>query len=330
MRRFIYFIALFFGASLPAHATCEGQDLIQAMSSEERAEFDAAVNSQPFPSGNFWRAQKGEQEIHLFGTFHMGDPRHKATMRKIAPYLDAADLVLLEATRDDVQKLQSYMAQNPDVMFIQDGPTLPDQLPEDLWQQFSKEMGVRGIPSFMASKFRPGYATMMLGIPPCAMDFVSGNAPAGLDTLIQNYARDNEIATKGLEPYDTAIGIFNLLEEGDPMEALRIGIAMTTDATNSFITLREGYFRGDHGAIWEYSRRTALSTPGLDPDLLKQDFAKLERVTLVDRNAAWMPIILDDSEDKNLFIAVGAAHLTGETGILNLLQNEGYTLTSLD
>ncbi|AML50070.1 TraB/GumN family protein [Falsihalocynthiibacter arcticus] len=330
MRRFIYFIALFFGASLPAHATCEGQDLIQTMPSEERAAFDAVVNAQPFPSGNFWRAQKGDQEVFLFGTFHMGDPRHDATMLKIAPYLDSADLVLLEATRNDVKKLKTYMAQKPEILFIQDGPTLPDQLPEDLWQQFSKEMGVRGIPSFMASKFRPGYATMMLGIPPCAMDFVSGDAPAGLDTLIQNYARDNGVATKGLEPFDTAIGIFNLLEEGDPMEALRIGIAMTTDATNSFITLREGYFRGDHGAIWEFSRRTALSTPGLDPDLLKQDFAKLERVTLVDRNVAWMSVILEEAKDKRLFIAVGAAHLTGETGILNLLANEGYTLFPID
>lgn len=330
MQRFIYFLALLFGFSLPVHAACEGQDLINSMTKSERAEFDAVVNAQPFPRGNFWRAQKGEQEIFLYGTFHLGDPRHKATMEKIAPYLDQSDLIMLEATSDDIEKLKSYMVKHPSILFIQDGPTLPEQLPEDLWKKFSEEMSARGTPAILASKLRPGYATVMLSIPPCAVNFSSGTQPAGLDGLIHDYIEAHDLESLGLEPFDTALSIFNLLEEGDAIEALRLGIAMTNDANNSFITLREGYFREEHGAVWEFGKRTALASPGMDPVLLKQDFAKLERVTLTDRNAAWLPLILDHSEDKQLFVAVGAAHLTGHNGLLNLLAKEGYSLYPLD
>lgn len=330
MRHFIYSIALLIGFSTPAAAQCVGENQIDAMPADERAAFYDVVNAQPFPRGNYWRAERNSQEIYILGTFHLDDPRHAQTMAQIAPTLDAVDLIMLEASQKDVAQLQAYMAKNPGIMFNNDGPTLPDQLPEDLWQRFSKEMGVRGIPSFLAAKFRPGYATMMLGIPPCAMDFSTGKQPEGLDKMIQDYAKTHALPTKGLEPYDTALKIFALLEEGDPMEALRLGIAMTNDAENSFVTLRDEYFRGEHGAIWEFSRQTALSTSGMDPEVLEKDFDKLEKISLVDRNEAWVPVLLKEVEDKSLFVAVGAAHLTGETGILNLLANDGFTLIPLD
>lgn len=47
---------------------------------------------------------------------------------------------------------------------------------------------------------------------------------------------------------------------------------------------------------------------------------------LVHRNAAWIPVI-EATEGTTLVVAVGALHLPGETGILNLLQQQGYSLT---
>jgi uncharacterized protein YbaP (TraB family) len=330
MRRFIYFLALFFGFTTPALSQCVGEDLIDAMTDKERATFYSVVNAQPFPRGNYWRATRGDQDIHVLGTFHLDDPRHADTMERIIPQLEASDLIMLEASRNDVDLLKQFMANNPGIMFNNTGPTLPDQLPEETWQKFSTEMSARGIPSFLAAKFRPGYATMILGIPPCAMDFRTGTEPEGLDYLIQDYAQKNALATKGLEPFDTALQIFALLEEGDPLEALRLGIAMTNDADNSFVTLRDEYFRGEHGAIWEFGRSTALATPGMDAEMLAKDFDKLEKVSLVDRNAACIPVMFKVAEYKSFFVSVGASHLTGETGILNLLANEGFTLYPLD
>jgi uncharacterized protein YbaP (TraB family) len=104
---------------------------------------------------------------------------------------------------------------------------------------------------------------------------------------------------------------------------------MNFEAQNTFVTMRDGYFKGEHGAIWHLARETALNTPGLDPAQTAQDFDKMERVMLTERNHAWLPVILEHSDKDKIFIAVGAAHLTGEAGILNLLAEAGYTLRPL-
>ena len=45
-----------------------------------------------------------------------------------------------------------------------------------------------------------------------------------------------------------------------------------------------------------------------------------------DRNAAWMQKLPEIMKEKSSFIAVGALHLAGEEGLLNLLTEAGYTV----
>lgn len=47
------------------------------------------------------------------------------------------------------------------------------------------------------------------------------------------------------------------------------------------------------------------------------------------RNQKWIPKIVDMMEKETIFIAVGAGHLPGNQGVLNLLQEQGYILQPL-
>ena len=47
---------------------------------------------------------------------------------------------------------------------------------------------------------------------------------------------------------------------------------------------------------------------------------------LINRNKNWIPKIIDFIENKPTFVAVGAAHLVGKQGVIQLLRNEGYTM----
>jgi uncharacterized protein len=51
------------------------------------------------------------------------------------------------------------------------------------------------------------------------------------------------------------------------------------------------------------------------------------RLLLHQRNQNWVAQIPDKIKDESTFIAVGAAHLIGEHGLVQLLRNEGYTVT---
>lgn len=54
--------------------------------------------------------------------------------------------------------------------------------------------------------------------------------------------------------------------------------------------------------------------------------ANFEDVFLNNRNESWIPVIEDLIKKQPTFIAVGAAHLGGQKGILNLLKAKGYTI----
>ena len=61
-----------------------------------------------------------------------------------------------------------------------------------------------------------------------------------------------------------------------------------------------------------------------DPDAV---FARMQAQLLEARNRAWIPVILGAQSRGTIVVAAGAAHLHGDAGVLNLLAEQGYTLT---
>ena len=53
---------------------------------------------------------------------------------------------------------------------------------------------------------------------------------------------------------------------------------------------------------------------------------KSRKCLLEVRNENWMVKMPDMMKDKSTFFAVGAAHLLGEQGMINLLRKKGYVV----
>ena len=45
------------------------------------------------------------------------------------------------------------------------------------------------------------------------------------------------------------------------------------------------------------------------------------------RNEKWISRMVEKMDQQPVFFAVGAGHLWGDTGLISLLRNEGYTVT---
>lgn len=311
-------------APLPALALCQGRDMLVQLPADQRAALDTAVASQPFAAGNHWRAERGDSTIHVIGTFHLFDDRMNLHMRKLMPVLHQAKAIYLEATDAEIAQLQAAMAQRPELMFTTTGPTLPERLTEAEWQHLSSEMQARGIPAFLASKFQPWYVSVLLGVPPCAMDRMTPTS-SGLDHLILTAAQDMGTPALALEPYDTVFRAFEGMADADEIEMIRATLPLTAMAEDMFATMVESYFREDHRQIWELSR-TMSAAKAPDPARAEADFALLEEVLVNARNRAWMEVILPAAKGRTIVVAVGAGHLAGQQGVLNLLAEAGYTL----
>ena len=64
---------------------------------------------------------------------------------------------------------------------------------------------------------------------------------------------------------------------------------------------------------------------------LKDDeSADFMRLLVDNRNISWVRQLKEIFATTPAFVAVGALHLPGENGLLNLLRREGYIVTAVD
>lgn len=320
-------VALVSFLAAPVLAQCAGQNLFQQMPPDKLAALTAAADAVPFPRGNYWRATKGDATVTLIGTYHFDDPRHDPTLATITPVIQSASTVLVEAGPEEEKALKDLIARDPGKMMIMDGPTLLEQLPPEVWTQLSQALSQRGIPGFMAAKLQPWYVAVLLSVPPCAMAQMQD--PKGLDGLVIDTAEAAGVPVRGMEPFDTVFKIFGEMTQAEMVAMIQSTLAVEPQAEDYSATLADSYFAGESRIIWEYMRDVSYAMPGYTRAQVDAEFARMEQLLMVSRNQAWIPVITKAAADGPVFAAFGALHLSGENGVLNLLQNEGFTLEQL-
>jgi len=321
----VFAVSFLFLHPVAALATCEGTDLIEAMPPEELQALRDRADTQPYPAGLLWRAARGDTTITFFGTYHFPHEMTDAHLAALKPLIETADDIYLEVSNDDHGRLEAEVARDPSIMFITQGDTLPDLLGEQDWQSYAAAMKERGIPGFMASKFKPLWAAMMLGIGPCEARQGALEAK-GIDMLIGDHAAEIGNPSKSLEDYRTLLTMLDSFPQQDQLDMIRLFFAWPLDADDMAYTLRQRYLDQDIALIWEYSRAITLAHGGATAE---EDFALFEQLLMIDRNHAWIDLLLDKAAGRTVFAAVGAAHLPGEHGVLNLLEQAGFDIAPL-
>ena len=323
--RYLFTLLLMMLSPVGALALCEGEDLIAALPAADAADLNARADATLYGNGLLWRAEKDDTQITWFGTYHFAHAMTEAHLEALKPQIEAADAVYLEVSNDDQKRLQGEIASDPSIMFITEGDTLPDLLGEPDWTTYKAAMEDRAIPGFMAAKFKPIWAAIMLGIGPC--ESRSGaTKEAGIDLRIGEHAELIGNPSRSLEEYRTLLTMLDAFPQEDQLDMIRLFFAWTGDADDMAYTLRQRYLAQETGVIWEFSRMISLQYGGPDA---KEDFELMEQQLLIRRNQGWIELLLQEAQGHRIFAAVGAAHLPGRHGVLNLLAEEGFTITPM-
>ena len=325
-RAFATLAALFLLAQ-PVAAECVGENLLDRMAPADRAALDAKAAEVPYSTGNYWRATKDGRTVTMIGTYHLDDPRHEATRAIIAPAISAARTVLVEAGPEEEAQLMARLADEPSLMMITDGPTLLEQMPPEDWDRLVAAMADRNIPAFMAAKFKPWYITIMLSIPACGLEEMTD--ANGLDASVIAAATEQNIPLRALEPYDTVFSIFGSLSNAQQIDMINTSLAMEDRAVDMSITLADAYFDQDSRIIWELLKDVSLDLPGYTPERVQAEFAQMEEAMMSARNRNWIPVIEAAAKDGPVFAAFGALHLSGDDGVLALMERAGWRLERL-
>ena len=280
----------------------------------------------PFARGNFWLARRGAETVTLVGTFHLDDARHSATMAWLDPTIAGAATVLVEAGAQAEAALKARLAEDPKLL-LSDGPTLPERLSPQDWSALSQALTARGVPAFMGARMKPWYLSAILAVPPCMMPVDQGMN--GLDARVINAATAYKVPVKALEPYDTILGLFDGFTPEEETALLHAAIATEGTSGDEAMTTAEAYFRGDSQLLWEYSRMKALTAPGIDPATAAAALDETQATLIDARNRSWIPVIEAAAAQGPTVAAFGALHLPGPSGVLALLQANGWTITPI-
>ncbi|MEX1662855.1 TraB/GumN family protein [Thioclava sp. 15-R06ZXC-3] len=318
---------LWVALALPVGAQCSGSDLFDALPKAEQARLEAAAHAVPFAQGLVFSATKGDQTITLAGTYHLPDPRHDALVAQVQEALKHASALLVEAGPDEEARLQKAMMADPTLMFSK-GKTLPELLSPAEWELTKTALAAHGMPAFLAAKMRPAFVAMTLSLPPCAVKDM-GAGGKGLDKVLMQAAQTDKVAIRALEPWDTVFTLFNSISEADSLEMLRAAVVGAPLADDMGVTMADLYFRGEPRIIWELAREQAIAG-GMAPVEVERQMKLSEDLLMVARNHNWLPGIEAAATNGPVVVAVGALHLSGDQGLLYLLQQDGYTITRLD
>ena len=321
--------ALIFALTASAQAQpCDGQNLITALPAAERNVLRAMADG-PYDHGNFWQARKGGQQITLVGTYHLSDPRFDAILTTLAPYLAQAAVLMVEAGPVEQKALQTAVAQDPSLMYLTTGPTLPEQLPPEDWAQVAKAVTARGMAPFVAAKMQPWLLASFLELPACLFP-LPVKADQGLDKRLIDAALAQGTPIVALEPYDAIIKIFAQIPRADQMAMLLQTVAMDAQSVDMAKTLSDSYFAGDSRLFWAYTGQALLDLPGMTKAKADREMALIDHAMISSRNAAWVPVLEGAAHKGPVLAAFGALHLPGDQGVLNLLAKNGWTIQALN
>ena len=317
-----------------ALAACTGRDLIAALPPERAAAIRAASEAVPYHEGLLFQAERGDQRITLIGTYHFPDPRHQATLDRVAPALAAADALFVEAAPADEERLAKALAADPTLMVDPDGPTLPERLEPAEWDALAQAMSDRGTPGVIAARMRPWYVALMLGVSPCMVRAMAdGSGEQGLDRMLAQEAQAAGVPVRSLEPWDTIFGLFAGLSPEEELDMIRAGLPAAQYADDYAVTLTDAYFRGEVWSIWEFGRFDAYANSGLSRQAVDDQLSLVRTRLMDDRNRAWIAPLVQGAKragPDGIVAAFGALHLPGEAGVLSLLEDQGFTITRLD
>lgn len=324
---FVVMTLLAMGKAYAEAPACKGSDMLAALRKSDPAlvaAITAEADKTPNGKGLLWKIEKaGEKPSYLFGTMHMADPRVTALPATARQAFETADKVVIETTDIlDQPRMLAALMKEPDLTMFTDSTTLTSLLPPQDVEMVEKALDARGIPAGTVDKMKPWMLSAMIALPVCELARKAGGAPV-LDVKLAEDARAAGKEIDGLESAADQLRAMASLPMAfhirGLVDTLRLGDRID-DVNETMIVL---YQQGDTGMFWPLFRAVLPDDSGGD-----EGYAAFDEAMVKARNRTMAERALPILRKGNAFIAVGAMHLPGPDGLVELLRKQGYTVTA--
>ncbi|KQT43177.1 hypothetical protein ASG43_15045 [Aureimonas sp. Leaf454] len=312
-------------------ADCRAESLLSRLEGSERlAPLAAEAEAEPNGRGKLFRVEReGLKPSFLYGTMHMTDPRVLALEPQADAALAGADRLVIETT-DILGGKDASLAvlARPDLLTLPAGKTLDDYLAPEVRTRIEAKLDEYGIPFGSVERLQPWFFSVGLLLPPCE----AARQESGAEVL------DVSLASRAKAAGKPVLGLETAIEQVEAMASLSMDLQVSSllamlelkpDMPGIFESMIELYLSGDIAMI---SAVAEAAMPLSDvPAESVAAYAEFEDRIVEKRNVLMaerlQPIL---SADGGTFVAVGALHLPGRTGLVELLRKAGYRVTRAD
>jgi uncharacterized protein YbaP (TraB family) len=251
--------------------------------------------------------KKLSRPSYLFGTLHLICPDDYVWQEPMQQALKNSSTVAFEMDMDD-PSIQSQMMAG---LLLKDGRKLQDFYTEEEYRRLSELAAANGIPLQMMERFSPFALISFL-----YTKAVDCPVPDSYEGNIMKLAQKDGKQIIGLESLADQLNVIQKMN-ADSVAKQVLGIADDLDSFRSmFNNMLQAYKAQDLPSLYEY----IIESPDYKSEL---------ESLLYQRNERWIPSITQLISKEPAFIAVGAGHLWGERGVIDLLRKKGYTVEAV-
>jgi len=221
-----------------------------------------------------------------------------------------ADEVYFEVDMDNLFEMLGVMKK----MKMRNDTTLADLLNKSDYEKVKKyfETNESILPFSVLETYKPLLAASMLmeGSSEC-------ETPEAMEEVIMKEAKNNGKKIRGMETMAYQMSIFDTIPYKLQAEEL---VKYVDDAgkdsseTQEYDKLMQAYRDQDLTQLEELTKTTDMG------------IANFTDILLYNRNRNWVEKLKTILPDRSVLVAVGAGHLPGEKGVINLLRKAGYTV----
>lgn len=267
------------------------------------------VAAERFTQGTLWRVTRGGiAPSHVFGTIHLADPRVLELPAAVLQALGRARSYAMEVPNWEGHDWRMYEAAQ-----LPAGRSLEQLIGAEAFEKLSAELKRRGLPAQLLPSLKPWAALANIAVTP------EGYEHATLDQKLFELARSRRLKIEALEGTEEHIAVF----DGIPLETQVAMLRHTLEQRDYLASMIEptlqAWLRRDLVGIRAVNERIVARFPAMAPH-----YALFMRHLVDNRSVVMAHRLHGKLRAGGVFVAVGATHLVGESGLLRLIERQGY------
>ena len=268
-----------------------------------------------------WKVSGGNlsRPSYILGTYHFAPSSMMDKIPGMQQAIDGCDIVVGEIKQDEMTSTEGQMAMAQAMMAPADSTLDKLYSPEDyaiVEGVFDKYFGTMGVKLSQMNMFKPGAISLQMQALQAVKYFPNFDATNLIDLAVQRRANDAGRPSEGLESVQEQIDL--LLNT--PLAEQAKGLLEACKKDDLFAVqssaLAEAYLAQDLNKIEEVITDTSIGG----------DDAQAMDALIYDRNRDWVVKLVKMMPERAALVCVGAGHLPGQQGLLQLLRDRGYTV----